>query len=43
MDANADRSSSFALRRGFLDPIEADAAALIPRAAALFANEPITR
>jgi uncharacterized protein (TIGR02996 family) len=33
----------YVVRRGFMDEIEADAATLLPRAANLFANEPVTR
>jgi uncharacterized protein (TIGR02996 family) len=41
--ANADGAERCVMRRGFVDEIEADAGALLPRAANLFANEPITR
>jgi uncharacterized protein (TIGR02996 family) len=41
--ANAPGASSFTMRRGFIDQIECDAEILVPRAAALFANEPVTR
>jgi uncharacterized protein (TIGR02996 family) len=41
--ANADGLSRHVLRRGFVDEIECDASALLPRAGNLFANEPVTR
>ncbi|MFT3764195.1 MAG: TIGR02996 domain-containing protein [Minicystis sp.] len=41
--ANAAGAISFAMRRGFVDEIHADAEALCQRAAALFASEPVTR
>jgi uncharacterized protein (TIGR02996 family) len=41
--ANAEGATSFAMRRGFVDEIHADAEALRERAAALFASEPVTR
>jgi uncharacterized protein (TIGR02996 family) len=33
----------YVVRRGFVDQIDSDAAALLPRAASLFASEPVTR